>query len=122
MPMPQAVLGPPTPKSKLMKPAPSSRAITGLPERVRLLKYSPFQLVDGTVAMQGPPLTTLKLNREDCCPSELLTRMPQVPALLNAICIVKEVAVMVRICEPLSVISGVEPEAPGKKTPTVNPD
>src|SRR5262245_24940752 len=52
-PMPQAELGLSPPKFKLRKPEPSSRTIAGLPDRVWLLKYSPFHRSVGTVATQS---------------------------------------------------------------------
>src|SRR6266498_921036 len=48
---PQNEPGLSAPQLKLRKLAPSSRTFTGLPERVWLLKYSPFQWSADTLAM-----------------------------------------------------------------------
>src|SRR5262245_29281044 len=51
-PGPQAELGLPSPKFISRKLRPSSRIITGSPDRSVLLKYSPFHLFAGTFCRQ----------------------------------------------------------------------
>src|SRR5689334_19657052 len=83
---PQAVLGLSFPKLRLSGPSPSARIISGEPARSRLLKYSPFHCVVGTVAMHWlAGSLTVMVNAADVAvpplPSSALTCTPvKVPA------------------------------------------